>query len=216
MSCVSVSWCCILTTPLNTEHVIELWLSNVFVVKRSCWSGLVLPLNRQTVDFQIKILAVMLYNFYNFSHFQTFKEKSENIHLYTSEKKWTKQRYMKQKVIKCIQLFTSFQNRIYNVLRYGRQEHQQHSRWTVMSALPRLRTIYTLEVTVATHVEPSSGEQLRGWGRLTWSARLGTMSASSQSHQNPAARADLKSASVLEWRGSCCRWYFTEGKKHND
>ena len=95
MSCVSVSWCCILTTPLTTEHVIELWLSNVFVVKRSCWSGLVLPLNRQTVDFQIKILAVMLYNLYNFSHFKTFKEKSENIHLYTSEKKWTNLRYIK-------------------------------------------------------------------------------------------------------------------------
>ena len=40
----------------------------------------------------------MLYNFNSFFHFKTFKEKSENIHLYTSEKKWTNLRYMKQKI----------------------------------------------------------------------------------------------------------------------
>ena len=60
----------------------------------------------------------MLYNFNSFFHFKTFKEKSENIHLYTSEKKWTNLRYTWSKKLSSAYNFLQvFQNRIYNVLK---------------------------------------------------------------------------------------------------
>ena len=76
----------------------------------------------------------------------------------------------------------------------GKEEHLQPLPWTVMSVLPLLQTISTLEVTAATPAEPSSGEPLSGCRKLMWFARQGMVTVTLQRQTNPAVPAGLKSA----------------------